>query len=75
MALAYRLAAISTLSISRAKPPITSTLVMKRPASKTLRTGPYKSLVHRWFYEHENPLIGLRGPVGSLLEREYEAVS
>ncbi len=21
-----------------------------------LGTGPYKSLVHRWFYEHENPL-------------------
>jgi hypothetical protein len=36
--------------------------------SKTLRTGPYKSLVHRWFYEHEN-CIG--GPI--LLEREYEA--
>jgi hypothetical protein len=30
---------------------------MNQPASKTLRTGPYKSLVHRWFYEHENPLI------------------
>jgi hypothetical protein len=26
---------------------------------KNICTGPYKSLVHRWFYEHENPLIGL----------------
>jgi hypothetical protein len=33
-------------------------------ASKTLCTGLYKSLVHRWFYEHENPLIGLRSPDG-----------
>jgi hypothetical protein len=30
--------------------------IMYLPASKTLRTGQYKSLVHRWFYEHENPL-------------------
>jgi hypothetical protein len=32
--------------------------VMHLPASKTLRTGPYKSLVHRWFYEHENCIAG-----------------
>jgi hypothetical protein len=38
--------------------------------SKTVRTGPYKSLVHRWFYEHENALIVIAGP--TLLEREYE---
>jgi hypothetical protein len=25
--------------------------------AKALRTGPYKSLVHRWFYEHENPIL------------------
>ncbi len=25
--------------------------VMHLPALKTLRAGPYKSLVHRWFYE------------------------
>ncbi len=24
----------------------------------TLRAGPYKSLVHRWFYEHENCIAG-----------------
>ncbi len=30
--------------------------------SKTLRAGPYKSLVHRWFYEHENVLIVLWAP-------------
>jgi hypothetical protein len=42
----------------------TALFVMYLPASKTLRTGPYKSLVHRWFYEHENPLIGywIAGP-------------
>ncbi len=30
--------------------------VMDLPASEQLCTGPYKSQVHRWFYEHENPL-------------------
>jgi hypothetical protein len=30
---------------------------MYLPASKTLCTGPYRSLVHRWFYEHENAQI------------------
>jgi hypothetical protein len=42
------------------------------PTSKTLRAGPYKSMVHRWFYEHENPLILLRGPLylnGSMKNR------
>jgi hypothetical protein len=28
------------------------------PHQKTLRTRPYKSLVHRWFYEHENCIVG-----------------
>jgi hypothetical protein len=31
--------------------------VMYLHASKALRTGPNKSLVHRWFYEHVNALI------------------
>jgi hypothetical protein len=39
--------------------------IMCLPPSKTLRTGPYKSLVHKWFYSHEKPLMGgLRGPDG-----------
>ncbi len=44
--------------------PIPLALLMDMHASKTLCTGLYKSLVHRWFYEHENPLMGLRGPDG-----------
>ncbi len=37
--------------------------IMCLPKSKTLRTGPYKSLVHKWFYEHENALMVMRGPL------------
>jgi hypothetical protein len=39
---------------------------MDMHASKTVGTGLYKSLVHSWFYEHKNPLIGLRGPLSHI---------
>ncbi len=67
MALAYRLDAISQGQKNSRIPgpnPLPLALVMDMHASKTLCTGLFKSLVHRWFYEHENPLIGLRGPDG-----------
>ncbi len=44
------------LEISSANPIHPLPHLMYLPASKTLRMWPYKSLVHRWFYEHENPL-------------------
>jgi hypothetical protein len=40
-------------------PPTCPSTVMDMHASKTLCTGLYKSLVHRWFYEPERPFMHL----------------
>ncbi len=55
------------LEISSANPPTTSPRKYLS-ASKTLHTGPYKSLVHRWFYEHEKAVTSWR-PGGQKLPK------
>jgi hypothetical protein len=72
MALAYRLDAISwpkKLSNSRANP-LPPALVIDMHASKHYAGCCINHWCkYRWFYEHENPLIGLRGAVGGRWRR------
>ena len=64
IALAYRLVLFhrgpqnSRFPAPTPSPPPPLPHVIYLPTSKTLRAGPYKSLVHRWFYEHENQCCG-----------------